>query len=94
MAYDSVKSIQPGERIRLVSHNREVIIRVNDIRRYPSFDSMLANEDASKIVPDRSQADVARVLKEIYPADRERLGVLVLDISPESTPAHVQAMRG
>lgn len=91
VGYNSFKSIQPGERIRLVSHNHEVIIRVNDIRRYPSFDSMLAKEDASRIVPDRSHAEVAQVLKEIYPADRERLGVLVFDITPESTPAHVQA---
>ncbi len=93
VAYDSVKSIQPGERIRLVSRNREVIIRVNDIRRYPSFDAMLAKEDAPRIVPDLSHAEVAKVLKEIYPQDRERLGVLVLDITPESTPAHVQAIR-
>jgi ASC-1-like (ASCH) protein len=73
-----------------MSHNRAEIVRVKDVRHYPDFSAMLANEDTSKIVPGSSPTEVETLLHAIYPPDRERLGVVVLDISTESKPSYVQ----
>jgi len=42
---------------------------------------MLSNEESSLIAPDLSKPEVLNILKEIYPPSREKLGVIVLDIS-------------
>lgn len=56
-----------------------------DIRRYPNFESMIAKEDYRRIVPEaRSAQEVLALLKRIYPPDRERLGVVVLEFSRPS----------
>ncbi len=80
VGYDSIKTIQPGERIKLASRTETQIIRVRDVRRYATFDEMIAVEDAGQIAPGLPRQEVLRLLNEIYPSDREKLGVVVLDI--------------
>ena len=81
IAYDSIKRIQPGERIRLASRSQAEIIRVKGVRNYPTFTDMLGAEDAGLIAP--GESDVLRLLQDIYPPDLEALGVVVLDIETE-----------
>lgn len=83
VGYESIRAIQPGERIRLASHLETQVIRVNDVRRYQSFDEMIKREDASLIAPGMTSTEVLELLKRIYPPERERLGVVVLDIARE-----------
>ena len=91
VAYDSIKTIQPGEKINLMSRADSQIISVNDVRRYPSFDEMLSVEDPQRIAPGRSLNDLRRLLKEIYPSAKERLGVVVLDVEPITQGEHAGA---
>ncbi len=89
VAYDSLKTIQPGERIRFTSRTRTQVVRVRDIRRYPSFEAMLDSEDPSRVVPGSSKLEVLGLLREIYPPEREELGVVALDIEADrSVPSH------
>lgn len=82
VGYDVINRIQTGERISLVTHTSNLDVRVNAIRRYKSFDMMLEKEPFEKIAPDvSSQAELLGLLKNIYPAHKEGLGVVVLELT-------------
>jgi ASC-1-like (ASCH) protein/GNAT superfamily N-acetyltransferase len=83
VGYENIKAIQRGERIRFISGSEEQIIRIRDVRHYPDFDEMLSKEDASRIASGLSKDAVRSLLKEIYPENKEKLGVIVFDIQPE-----------
>lgn len=82
VGYDSIKTIQPGERIQLASRTETQVIRVKGVRKYLTFDEMMAVEEAGRIAPGLAKQETLRLLKEIYPSDKERLGVVVLEIEP------------
>jgi ASC-1-like (ASCH) protein len=54
---------------------------VRDIRKYHTFREALAKENPKHIAPDH-HGSVLDLLQKIYPPDRERLGVVVLEIEP------------
>jgi ASC-1-like (ASCH) protein len=83
VAYESIKTIQIGERIRLACYESSQVVKVLDIRRYGSFEEMLAREEPARIVPTASRAEVLHLLREIYPSHKEALGVVVLELRPE-----------
>lgn len=77
--YPNLRSIRKGELINL---NNQATIRVKDVRRYSTFEEMLSEEEASRIVPGSNREEVLRLLKSLYPPHKEQLGVLVLEIEP------------
>lgn len=80
IGYDSINRIQTGERIQLMTHTGGFEVKVNQIRRYKTFEEMLRIEPWARIVPDaRSCEEVLSLLKRIYPSEKERLGVVVLE---------------
>lgn len=83
VGYPNIRTIQPGERIKLASRTETIVIRVKDIRKYPTLDGMLNDEDSNRIVPGLTKAQVSRRLKKIYPRHLEKLGVFVLEIQAE-----------
>jgi len=83
VAYPQISTITPGEQILFCSRNDKQVVTVTDVRRYPSFKEALSAESGSRIVPGVESEEVLRVLQEIYPADREKLGVVVLQVQPE-----------
>jgi ASC-1-like (ASCH) protein/RimJ/RimL family protein N-acetyltransferase len=83
VGYSNIKSIQRGERIKFASRVQELIIRVVDIRKYKTFDEMGEYEDTSLIADLHSKEEVLSLLKEIYPKEKEKLGVIVLEIAVE-----------
>lgn len=82
VGYANIKSIKAGENIELVTGSASGTIRVRAVRTYSSFEAMLMAEQADKIVPGMERAAVLSLLRSIYPPERERLGVVVLDIEP------------
>ncbi|MFZ3031846.1 MAG: GNAT family N-acetyltransferase [Candidatus Moraniibacteriota bacterium] len=81
VGYDAINRIRAGERISLVTHTSSLNVRVDAIRRYSSFEAMLANEPFRKIAPDvSSEAELLTLLKNIYPPHKEKLGVVVLEL--------------
>ncbi|OGE80873.1 MAG: hypothetical protein A3C04_00195 [Candidatus Wildermuthbacteria bacterium RIFCSPHIGHO2_02_FULL_45_25] len=82
VGYDSINRIQVGERIRLVTHTGNFEVKVSDIRRYQTFKEMIGVEPWERIAPDsRSRDEVLALFKQIYPADKEKLGVVVLEFA-------------
>jgi ASC-1-like (ASCH) protein/ribosomal protein S18 acetylase RimI-like enzyme len=82
VGYDTINRICVGERIQLVTHNGAHQVRVKDVRKYKTFDAMLLSEKWEHIAPDaRSSGEVLNLLKQIYPPDKEKLGVVVLEFT-------------
>jgi ASC-1-like (ASCH) protein/predicted N-acetyltransferase YhbS len=84
VAYPHVTSISPGERIRFMSRTETEIVKVKAVRRYDSFEKMLLVEAPEKIVPGVTLDELTRLLHEIYPPSKESLGVVVLEVQPET----------
>lgn len=87
VGYDSVKTIDAGERIRFASRDDSQVVIVKEVRQYKTFEEMSKAEDLSLIVPGQSATQVMKTLREIYPPDRERLGVYVLHLTPDPHPS-------
>lgn len=84
IGYDTINKIQKGERINLENHIDSRVVQVRDIRRYKTFEEMLAVEPYNRIVPDsKSARDVLSLLRQIYGPEKEKLGVVVLELSLE-----------
>lgn len=84
VGYPNIKTIRAGERIRFMSRADELVVEVKAVRRYPTFDEMLEVEDPSRIAPHLpTREQLAPLLHEIYPPEREELGVIVLEIEPQ-----------
>lgn len=95
VGYRSLVTVQPGEWLNLTSHVNEQLVRVVDVRRYVTFVDMLRNEDADRIVPGQTESEVLSLLRSIYPARREKLGVVVLEIehADATAPANTSLSR-
>jgi ASC-1-like (ASCH) protein/ribosomal protein S18 acetylase RimI-like enzyme len=87
VGYDFIKTIEIGERIRFAARDDEQVVVIQDVRKYKNFKDMAEVENLSLIVPGKSNDEVMKTLREIYPQKRERLGVYVLQIAPEWTAA-------
>gem|GEM_PF-6867178 len=82
VGYDTINRIQVGERILLVTNIGSLEVKVNDIRRFRTFEDMLGVEPWEQIAPDsKSRDEVLTLLKQIYPAHKEKLGVVVLEFA-------------
>lgn len=82
VGYDNIKTIRPGEEMRLECHTGAALVKVEEVYAYDSFESMLEIEDPAQIVPGHDKGEVLRLLKEIYSPEKEGLGVIVLRLNP------------
>jgi ASC-1-like (ASCH) protein len=81
VGYPNILSIQPGQCMRMLSGTEEQVVTVNDVRKYTSHAAMFGAEDCTRIVPDvTSRTDMMRLLQKVYPPDKKKLGVVILDI--------------
>ncbi len=82
VAYEGMKSIRPGWEILFHSGDEECLTRVRDVRTYGSFEEMLDNEDMRAIGGElgESREDLLRAIRDIYPSEKEALGVLAIEI--------------
>ena len=85
VGYDNIKRYQAGEIIRLETSQASGTVKIKAVRTYASFEDMLAAEGWQKIAPDAADTATAlRVIKEIYPPEKEALGVYVFEVEPAS----------
>ncbi|GHV33013.1 hypothetical protein AGMMS4952_24450 [Spirochaetia bacterium] len=81
VGYEKNKIITKGEKILMASQNDSGLVEVLDIRTYNNHVSLSENEDYKKIVPYlQSKDEVFNVLNDIYPPDKVKLGLIVLEI--------------
>ncbi len=77
-----MRSIQPGQELTFASGDQRVPTTVKRVTEYPSFEEMLDCEDARSIGGDlgESRENLLAVIRSIYPPEKERLGVLAIEI--------------
>jgi len=61
---------------------------VKRVSIYDSFEKMLEVEGVNQILPGMTIKGALNVLREIYPKDREALGVFVFELSPKQATRH------
>lgn len=82
VGYDTINRIQVGERVRLMTHTGSFDVKIAAIGRYDTFAEMLNVEPWKKIAPDsKSKNEVLTLFKQIYHANKEQLGVVVLEFA-------------
>jgi ASC-1-like (ASCH) protein len=80
VAYSNLARLLPGDRLLLNDQHAFLIRRIG---RYSDFAALLAAEDPAAIAPDLPLEDLLPALRSIYPAEKEALGVVALEIEPE-----------
>jgi ASC-1-like (ASCH) protein len=80
VGYSNIKRLQVGDRLLLNDQHPFIIRRIG---HYASFAELLAHEDAASIAPDVPPAQLLEKLRAIYPPEKEKLGVVALEIEPE-----------
>lgn len=76
----SRRKIKEGSLIRFKCRDDEVLTRVTKVARYSSFDEMFNHESVASVNPTATQEDQLRNIRQIYPPDREALGVVAIGI--------------
>ena len=76
----SRKRLTEGELLRFKCRAEEVLTRITRLTRYPDFNEMFEHEPISSVNPSACREDQLRNIREIYPPEREALGVVAIGI--------------
>ena len=77
VGYSNIRRLRPGMQLLL---NNEYPVKIKAVRRYESFEAMVAKEEAEKIVPGKRKEEILQILKSLYPSHKEKLGVFVIEL--------------
>jgi ASC-1-like (ASCH) protein len=82
VGYPGMRRIQPGQELTFASGDLRVPTVVKRVTEYPTFDAMLDSEDSRSIggALGESRDELLAVIRGIYPPEKERLGVLAIEI--------------
>ncbi|GHV93542.1 hypothetical protein AGMMS50268_40450 [Spirochaetia bacterium] len=87
VGYAGIKRITKGEKIIMASQNDSQLVEVLDIRTYNNHECLLENEDYKKIAPHlQSKNEAFKVLNDIYPPYKVKLGLIVLELKTVKMP--------
>ncbi len=80
VAYKNIDRLQPGDMLLLNEQHRYVI---NEIRRYPNFEALVAAEDPIAIAPELPDREsLLAACRAFYPPGIEALGTVALELRP------------
>lgn len=82
----SRKKIKTGSLIRFRCQGDDVLTRVTRIARYATFEEMLDHEDLASVNPLATRDEQLSNIRQIYPPEREALGVIALGIELTGPP--------
>lgn len=85
VAYTSMLRIKAGDQIRFTCRDENTLTRVKRVTRYSSFDEMFDHERAEAINPTAGRAEQLKAIREIFPAEKEALGVLAIEVEKVPT---------
>jgi ASC-1-like (ASCH) protein len=80
VGYENIRRLGAGDRLLLNGVHPYVIVRV---ALYPDFEALLAAEDAARIAPALPPGELLASMRRIYPPEKEALGAVALEITPE-----------
>lgn len=73
--------------------DEEVLTRVTSLARYDSFEEMFDHEDVTSVNPTATRAEQLANIRQIYPPEREALGVVAIGIELVDPPTPAGAGR-
>jgi len=82
VGYSNIVCLQVGDILKLNDRYPYVIKRIG---QYGSHEELLEHEDPARIAPGVSHETLLAALRDIYPSEKEALGVIALEISPVHT---------
>ena len=82
----SRQKIVEGNLIRFRCRNEEVLTRVTRVTRYPNFDDMFDHESVTSVNPTATRDEQLANIRQIYPPEREALGVVAIGIELVDSP--------
>jgi ASC-1-like (ASCH) protein/predicted ATPase len=80
VAYPSNQRLTAGGLIRFVCRGEECITRITRITAYATFEDLFDHEDPAAVNPTATRAEQLVNVRLIYPADKEALGVLAIEV--------------
>jgi ASC-1-like (ASCH) protein len=83
VAYPRFADMAAGDTVRFNGHHEYGVVRV---ARYPTFRALVEAEDPRRMYP-TDPDNLLAVLREIYPPDKESLGVLAIHLRTAGEPA-------
>jgi ASC-1-like (ASCH) protein len=82
----SRRKIKEGSLIRFRCQGDEVLTRVTRVTRYDTFDEMFDHEEVASVNPLATRDEQLANIRQIYPPEREALGVVALGIELVDPP--------
>lgn len=76
----SRRNIKVGSLIRFTCQGDQVLTRVTRVARYADFEEMFDHESVASVNPTATRADQLANIRQIYPPEREALGVVAIGI--------------
>lgn len=83
VGYFDIKRVCEGDTITFSDYSREKF-KVVRITRYSDFPEMLDSEDSSKAIPGVTKYQALEIYQEIYPEEKEALGVYVFELRKQN----------
>jgi len=80
VGYSSMKKIKAGQFLKFICQDDKCLTKVNRITEYASFRELLDSEDTNKINPHISYEEQLNELSNIFPSNKEALGVLCIEL--------------
>jgi ASC-1-like (ASCH) protein len=77
VSYPNIARLAVGDRLLLNDEHPFCVVRIG---RYESFEELLAHEDPATIAPDLPSEQLLDALRDIYPPEKETLGVIALEV--------------
>ncbi|WP_037646940.1 ASCH domain-containing protein [Streptomyces hygroscopicus] len=82
VGYPKIRKITTGDTLRITCGDDTLITRVTAVRQYESFPAMLDAEDPGAIGgPDLGHDELMAAIRDIYPREKEALGVFALHLA-------------
>lgn len=79
--------ITVGSLIRFRCRAEEILTRVTNVNRYPDFDAMFDHESATSVNPTATCEEQLANIRQIYPPEREAVGVVAIGVELVESPA-------
>ena len=91
VGYPDIKKVQKGDTITFKDYSN-IRFEVVRVTRYEDFPEMLDNEDSSKAIPCVSKYKALEMYQEIYPEDKEALGVYVFELQKQMNDTKIYSL--
>ncbi|WP_414507555.1 ASCH domain-containing protein [Streptomyces sp. NEAU-L66] len=83
VGYPKIRKIAVGDTLQFTCEGQAFSTRVTNVKEYESFTAMLDAEDAAAIGgPDMTHDQLVAAIRDIYPPNKEALGVFALHLAP------------